>query len=61
MFSSSIYAYMLCIYAYIAIYILVYKLSCIYTYIYMYIYIQHKTQFTACKPLPLQEAAVSIT
>ena len=45
---------MLCIFAYKAIYIFAHKPS------YLYIYMQFKTQFTICKPLALQKAAVSM-
>ena len=69
-FKSPTYAYMLCIYAFIAFYILAHELSCIYIYMYVYVYMcvcvyiyiykLHKTQFSACNPLALQEAAVII-
>ena len=48
------------IYAYIVIYTLAHQESCIKIYIYIYI-CSAKPQIIACKPLALQEAAVSTT
>ena len=56
-FQGSIYAYMVCIYEYIAINTLVYQLSGIYIYIYV---CYMRPQITMHKPLALQEAAVSM-
>ena len=65
----NVYIYMVCIYAYIAIYTLMHKLCCIYIYTYIYIYIYvcvfiyvySVRPISLCaSPLVLQEATVSI-
>ena len=56
-FQGSIYVYMVYIYAYMAYYALVHQLNCIYIHVYT---CSTRPQNTSCKPLALQEAAVSI-